>query len=285
MAKPKKTKLTTKKDAAKPKSVKKVKKQDTKSGNIEVNIYSMKGKAIKKLKLPQAFDAPLRLDLIRKVVNAYHSNSRQPYGPNPMAGMRHAVSTWGKGRGVARVQRLSQGRTAAESPNNVGGRRAHPPCVEKNWYKKVNHKEKLKARNSALGAVAVQDLVITRGHKFNKKLTVPLVIENKFESLNKTKEILEVFEKLGVYEDIVRANKGRHIRAGRGKSRGRKYKIPKSILIIVNDDTKIKISTNNLIGIDVVTPEQLNVEHLAPGGDPGRLTIFTENAIQKLGAW
>ena len=35
-----------------------------------------------------------------------------------------------------------------------------------------------------------------------------------------------------IYEDVLRATNGKHIRAGKGKSRGRKYKIPKSILII-----------------------------------------------------
>ncbi len=279
MAKPKK------KRESKLQPLKKTGSKEFKKSNLEVNLYSIKGKALKKIKLPQAFDEPLRLDLIRRAIHAYHANSRQPYGPNPMAGMRHAVSTWGKGRGVARVQRFSQGRTGAESPGNVGGRRAHPPKVEKNWSKKVNRKEKLKARNSALGALAAQNIVIERGHKFNKKFTVPLILENDFEGLQETKKVIEVLEKLGVYNDVERALNGKHIRAGRGKSRGRKYKTPKSLLIIVSDTKNIKRGVGNLLGIDVVTPAQLNVEHLAPGGDPGRLTIFTERAIRQLGGW
>ncbi len=285
MAKVKKKVTTKKNEVIKPKPVKKAKVKEFKTGSLEVNLYSIKGKAVKKVKLPQAFDEPLRLDLIRKTVHAFQSNSRQPYGPNPMAGMHHAVSTWGKGRGAARVQRFSQGSTAAESPGNVGGRRAHPPTVEKNWNKKVNRKEKLKARNSALGAVATQNIVVERGHKFDKKLTLPLILENEFETLTETKRVIEALEKLGVYEDVVRATKGRGIRAGRGKSRGRKYKIPKSLLIIVSDDSKLKLGARNLLGVDVITPGQLNVEHLAPGGDPGRLTIITEDAIKQLGAW
>jgi large subunit ribosomal protein L4e len=285
MAKVKKKVTTKKTEVKKPKPVKKTEVKEFKKGSLEVNLYSIKGKAVKKVKLPRAFDEPLRLDLIRKTVHAFHANSRQPYGPNPMAGMRHAVATWGKGRGTARVQRFSQGRTAAESPGNVGGRRAHPPTVEKDWSKKINKKEKLKARNSALGATAVQSIVADRGHKFDNKLTVPLVLEDEFETLTETKKVIEALEKLGVYDDVVRATKGKHIRAGRGKSRSRKYKIPKSLLIIVTDDSKLKLGARNLLGVDVITPDQLNVEHLAPGGDPGRLTIFTENAIKKLGAW
>jgi len=285
MAKVKKKVTTKKTEVKKPKPVKKAEVKEFKTGSLEVNLYSIKGKAVKKVKLPRAFDEPLRLDLIRKTVHAFQANSRQPYGPNPMAGMRHAVATWGKGRGTARVQRFSQGRTAAESPGNVGGRRAHPPTVEKNWGKKINRKEKLKARNSALGATAVQSIVADRGHKFDNKLTVPLVLEDEFETLYETKKVIEALEKLGVYEDVERATNGKHIRAGRGKSRSRKYKIPRSLLIIVSDDSKLKLGARNLLGVDVITPDQLNVEHLAPGGDPGRLTIFTENAIKQLGAW
>ena len=135
---PKKTKTTKKK--GKPKA----KKTD------KVNIYSINGKTKGKVKLPKVFFEDVRVDLIRRAVNASQSHRRQPYGPNPMSGMRHASSTWGKGRGVARVQRMSQGRTAVESPPNVGGRRAHPPKPEKDWSKRINRKERRAARNSAL---------------------------------------------------------------------------------------------------------------------------------------
>ena len=40
----------------------------------------------------------------------------------------------------------------------------------------------------------------------------------------------------------------------------------------------------NIPGADVTTPARLNVELLAPGGDPGRLTIFTEAALKELEA-
>ena len=77
-----------------------------------------------------------------------------PTDPKPGAGMRHAVSTWGKGRGVARVQRLTQGAKGAESPNNVGGRRAFPPKAEKDWSKKINRKERTLAKLVRAGRIA-----------------------------------------------------------------------------------------------------------------------------------
>jgi len=107
-------------------------------------------------------------------------------------------------------------------------------------------------------------------------------IEDKFENTKKTKDVIKTFEKIGIYDDILRAQKGKHIRAGRGKLRGRKYKTPKSILIVSKKDT-IQKSSNNLTGVDFSKPNQINIEHLAPGGDPGRLTVITKSALQMVG--
>ena len=41
----------------------------------------------------------------------------------------------------------------------------------------------------------------------------------------------------------------------------------------------------NLPGVEVVTPAGLNAEILAPGGDPGRLTLFSESALEILRSW
>ncbi len=98
-----------------------------------VNVYSLTGEVIKTQSLPAVFATQFRPDVIHRAVVAEEANRRQPYGSKPGAGIRHSVSTWGKGRGVARVQRLAQGAKGAESPNNVGGRRAFPPRVDKVW--------------------------------------------------------------------------------------------------------------------------------------------------------
>ena len=100
---------------------------------MEVPIYSIKGKASKKsAKLPDAFNEPVRLDLIRKAVRASRANRIQPYGASKGAGFRHSVSWPGKGRGMARTPRKNGGGgRGAEAPNTIGGRRAHPPKIEK----------------------------------------------------------------------------------------------------------------------------------------------------------
>ena len=35
--------------------------------------------------------------------------------------------------------------------------------------------------------------------------------------------------------------------------------------------------------VDVVSASDLSAEHLAPGGDAGRLTVFTEKSIEAMG--
>jgi large subunit ribosomal protein L4e len=73
------------------------------------------------------------------------------------------------------------------------------------------------------------------------------------------------------------------IRAGKGKRRGRKYKKKKSILFIVSEDKGISKVVKNIPGSDFSLVKNLNAELLAPGTHAGRLTIWSESAIKKLG--
>ena len=93
-----------------------------------------------------------------------------------------------------------------------------------------------------------------------------------------TKEIIKVLKNLGLEQDLLRLK--RKIRAGKGKLRGRKYKSNTGPLIVVSNKCKLIESANNILGVDVVQVNQLNAELLAPGAVPGRLTIFTEKALE-----
>ncbi len=250
---------------------------------MKAKVYGIDGKATKEVSLPPDFETDFRPDIIRKAVNIMRANRRQPYGVDDMAGKKHPVEPWSPGRGVSRVPRLTQGRRAAFMPGTVGGRTAHPPKPEKDWSKKISKKEMALAKKSALAAVAVDDIVKGRGHLFEEEISMPIVVENGFEKLDKTKKVIDAVKNIGVYADVERAKNGKHIRAGKGKSRGRKYKTPKSLLIVVKDKKQIKKAAGNLTGVDVITPEEINVEYLAPGGDAGRLTLFTVNAVKLIG--
>jgi len=247
---------------------------------MKAKVFGLDGNVVDEISLPSLFQEQFRPDLIKKAVAVMRANRRQPYGAYPLAGKQHAVESWGPGRGVSRVPRLKEGRRAAFMPGTVGGRRAHPPKAEKNWKKKMNKKEMLLARKSALSAVANEEIVRQRGHVFEEDISLPLILVNEFEDVKKTKDMISIMKNIGVYGDIERAKNGKHIRAGKGKRRGRKYKVPKSLLLVVRKKENVKKAAGNLVGVDVVTPEELNVEHLAPGGDAGRLTIFTKPALQ-----
>ncbi|MBU4189607.1 MAG: 50S ribosomal protein L4, partial [Candidatus Thermoplasmatota archaeon] len=54
----------------------------------EINVYSVDGKIKKSIKLPELFNEPLRIDLIRKAVNASRANRRQAYGTSKESGKR-----------------------------------------------------------------------------------------------------------------------------------------------------------------------------------------------------
>src|SRR5213594_1215006 len=203
----------------------------------QVHVYSLDGDIIKTVELPTVFRSDVRLDLIRRAVTAFQANRRQPYGPSPMAGMHHSVRWSGKGQGVSRVPRLRGTMTGAQAPGTVGGRRAHPPRPDKVWVKKINERERRLARNAAIAAVRDPRIVASRGHRFPDDITLPVVIEDGIETLTPetgaTREGLKILDQLGLAPDVERAKDGRHIRAGRGKMRGRRYRQPRSVLVVV----------------------------------------------------
>lgn len=247
---------------------------------MKINVYDIEGQIKKEIDLPEVFQKEIRTDIVKKAVRVSRANRRQPYGASKTAGIRHSAHYIGKGHGMSRIPRLANQR-GAFAPGTVSGRRAHPPKPEKNLILKINKKEKKIAFISALSATANKNLVTKRGHKFNENITLPIIVEDSFETLKKTKDVIKVFQKIGIYEDIERAKNGKHLRAGKGKLRGRKYKIPKSVLLIVSGSEIIK-SARNIIGIDTVRINNFGVEVLAPGGDVGRLTMFTEKAFEEV---
>jgi len=246
-----------------------------------VKVYDIKGTEMGEVELPSVFETEYRPDLIRRAFLSAFTARLQPKGVDPMAGKRTSAESIGKGHGRARVRRTHNG-WAAFVPQAVGGRRCHPPKVEKILFERVNKKERIKAIMSAIGATGNKALVENRGHIIENVPSLPLVINDDFENLKKTKEVLEVFENLGLIDDVNRAKNGIKIRAGKGKMRGRKYRKPKSVLVVVSGPCNAVLSSRNIPGVDVIDVDNLGIIHLAPGGDAGRLTLWTEGALNKL---
>jgi large subunit ribosomal protein L4e len=246
---------------------------------MKAQVKSIDGTVARDIELPAVFSEEYRPDLIKKTVIALQSTRRQPHGTYPYAGICSSAVGWGSGRGVSHVPRLKNGSRAAKVPQAKGGREAHPPVVDKIIVRRINKKEKAKAFRSAIAASICEELVRARGHRFEGE--VPVIIEDRFEELVKTAEVITALSAAGVYADVERSKASKKVRAGRGKMRGRRYKQRKSLLI-VTADAPLK-AAKNLAGVDVVTFDQLNTELLAPGTQAGRLTVWTESAVMRLG--
>jgi len=258
-----------------------------------------------KVTLPEAFSTEVREDLVKLAVASSRANRRQAYGSRPhvgkrkpMSGMKHSVEWWGKGRGVSRIMRRTGQRRGAQNPHTLGGRRAHGPKVEKDWSRKLNQKERRAARNSALAATVSMETVSARGHQFDDEVGhLPIVLGNysevvdgkttdyDIESFNHgsaTRKAAAIFAQLGLGADLDRARNGRKIRAGKATMRGRVHKTPKSVLLVVKEKSGLAQAVRNLPGVDVVAAKDLCAEDLAPGGDLGRLTVFTKSALEAM---
>jgi large subunit ribosomal protein L4e len=244
---------------------------------MRAKVLDLSGDVAKEIELPPTFNEFYRPDIIKKAVLASQANRRQTYGPSSTSGIKTSAESWGSGRGVAQVPRLKNSSRVARVPQAVGGRKAHPPKPEKIFSEKINGKERKKAMRSAIAATSMLDLVKARGHRYEGSL--PLVVVDAFQELSKTKELTGALKQLQVWDDIVKAKSGRKIRAGKGKRRGRRYKNKKSILIV---SAKPLLAARNLPGVDITTANNLNVELLAPGAHGGRLTIWTESAVNAL---
>ncbi len=249
-----------------------------------VKVFDLEGNPVKEIELPDHFFTPVRIDLIRRAYLSAFTKRLQPKGTDPMAGKRTSAESFGVGLGLARVPRI-KGHLwprAAFAPMCVKGRRAHPPKVEKRIHEYINKKERRLAIRSAIAATAIPDLIRVRGHRIDHVVQIPPVVVSDFEQLQFTSEVKRVLKRLGLWDDVERAKERTRIRAGKGKRRGRRYKTPKSILVVVAERCPAIQALRNLPGVDVVTVSNLNMLVLAPGGQPGRLTLWTESAIAKL---
>ncbi len=244
-------------------------------------IYGLDGNPVGEATLPPVFSLPVRKDLVRRAFLSALTARLQPKGRDPLAGRRRVGESWGINYSVARVPRLDTGR-AVFAPQTRGGRLAFPPTTAKRLHERINKKEKLLALASALAATSDVELVRLRGHRFSAP-TTPVLVVDELEKIGRTQELRRVLASLKVWEDVVRAQEGTKVRSGKGKMRGRRYKEPKSLLLVVSSsESPVVRAGRALPGVDVVAADVLSVLHLAPGGHPGRLTLMTVSALRKL---
>ncbi|MBI2106919.1 50S ribosomal protein L4 [Candidatus Woesearchaeota archaeon] len=259
-----------------------------------MNIYNLKAEKVGSFNLPEQFSEEYHPDIIKRAVLAIQSHKRQRYGADPLAGKKTVANISKRrreyktsyGHGISRVPRKVMWRRGRQfgwegafAPGTKGGRKAHPPKSEKIWDLKINLKERRKAIRSALAATFDKELVEARNHILPKNF--PFVIDSDIETLNKTKDVENALGKLGLKEELMRVNEKR-VRAGKGKMRGRKKISKKGPLLVVAGTCPLLKSAKNIEGVDIAVVDKLNAELLAPGAFAGRLTIYTQKAIERL---
>ncbi len=260
---------------------------------MKADIYSTEGNKSGTIDLPSQFNEPVRKDLIQRAFLAIRANKRQPYGSYPKAGQRASAKLSRKrrdfkgayGKAISRVPRKTIWRRGSQfgwvgafAPGTYKGRKAHVPKALKIHKEKINKKENRKAIRCALSAVTNQELVKQRGHLFKQ---LPLVIDNKLYEIKKTKDLIKFLEKIGLENELKRLET-RKVKAGQGSKRGRKYQNKKGPLFVLGKRHDVEKILTSIKGMDCSLVNNINVELLAPGGNPGRLTLFTKDAIELL---
>lgn len=241
---------------------------------MKASVYSLEGKVSKEIELPKVFEEQARTDLIKRAVLSDESKLRQPKGSYKFAGFETSARYRGrkedfgavKNRGIPHLPHevLPKGRLGRVKrvPLAVGGHRAHPPKSETKIVEEINKKEYAKALRCAIAATAVREIV-TKRTKYKTGLALPIIVDGAFEDLKKTKEASAVIESLNLANMISNAKKNG----------------TKGPLVVVS---KLSKAAKNIAGVDVVAVEKLRVRHLAPGTKAGRLTIYTEKAVQEI---
>ena len=260
---------------------------------MKAKIFDLEGKMGKEVELPVQFEEEIHPNLIKRAVLAIESKTRHSYGAMPKAGQRSSAKLSKRrrnyrgsyGHGISRVPRKIMWRRGTQfgwegafAPSMVGGRRAHPPKATKIYDEKINRKERRKAIRSALAASLMKEYVEKR-HILPKM--IPLIVESKFENLEKTKTVKDVLLKLGLDKELERISV-KKVRAGKGKRRGRKYRIKSGPLIVISKECPLEKAGRNLQGIEISKVTSLNAKKLAPGCIPGRLIVWSEGAIERL---
>lgn len=261
---------------------------------MKLPVYTEQKMKAGQAELPLQFAEAYRPDLIRRAVLSLERGSQQRYGAFAGAGLRHSSKLSKRrrhyrgsyGMGISRVNRKIMSRrgmrmfwVGAFSPQTRGGHRAHPPKAEKKWREKINIQERRKAIRSAIAATINTELVRQRGHLLPQEY--PFIVMGSLEDSTRTHQVEEALMRLGFEQELARSSL-RKIRAGKGKLRGRKNRQRKGLLIVTSSSCPLLKAARNLPGVDAVPVRALNAALLAPGALPGRVTLWTEKALQTL---
>merc|ERR1712178_665194 len=257
-----------------------------------VSVYnSENGKELESgVAMPEVFSTPIRNDIVHYVHSRLAKNRRQGHAVFFKAGAEHSAESWGTGRAVARIPRISGSGTSRSGQATFGNmcRKARmfaPLKIWRKWHARCNNTQRRHAVASALAASACTPLVMARGHHIGSVPELPLVVDSGIASEGTTSKLIATLNKFGVKDELVKVNRSKKIRSGKGKYRNSRYVMRKGPLIVYSDDSQdVKQAARNIPGVDVCNVNRLNILQLAPGGHLGRFVIFTQDAFNQLDA-
>ncbi|TEY35212.1 hypothetical protein BOTCAL_0595g00030 [Botryotinia calthae] len=259
-----------------------------------VSVLSADGKATgTTIPLPKVFTSPIRPDIVQTVHTGMAKNKRQPYAVSEKAGHQTSAESWGTGRAVARIPRVSGGGTHRAGQAAFGnmcrsGRMFAPTKVWRKWHQKINLGQKRFATVSALAASGVPALLFARGHQISEVAEVPLVINSEvFEGakIARTSAAAGLLKTVGALADVEKVKGSRKLRAGKGKLRGRRHRQRRGPLVVYDgnaDGKELVRAFRNLPGVETCDVFSLNLLQLAPGGHLGRFIIWSSSAFKAL---
>ena len=255
---------------------------------MEVNVLSLDGKAKRTIELPEAFRGQVKPELIQRAALAESSAGLQPQAHFTFAGMQTSAAYHGRrgayrsGRhmGIAIRPRENLGGgvhgKVRRIPSAKSGKRAHPHMVEKIIIEKINRREYQSALASAISATASTKLMPAR----LAGMHLPIIMTDEIETIKRAKDVMTMLKgiNLAAYVDEGREP---HIRKGvRRSTRIRIYR--KKLLLVVGKDSDIMKAARNIPGIDICDVSKIRVNLLAPGGVPGRVTVWDESAVSNI---
>jgi large subunit ribosomal protein L4e len=253
----------------------------------KVNIYNLDGQSKGSIEVPSIFNFKPRLDLVQIASEAFITKNKQKQGRDRRAGLRNTAEGWGTGHAMSRAPRIKgsgfqTARNVGRVPFAKGGRTTHPIKNERKIIKKLNSKVKKLSIYSAISASGRTKWLENRGHIISDVPQIPLVIDDKVQTIKKTKDIFLALCELGLKNELLKTKKAKKVRAGKGKRRGRKYKFSKGPLLVIKEDYGIVKAIKNIPGVDVAKIEDLSINLLAPGALLGRFVIWTQSAFNEL---
>merc|ERR1712058_148571 len=260
-----------------------------------ISVHSEKGEATEtNVSLPAVFRAPIRPDVVNFVHDQMAKNTRQAYAVSKKAGHQTSAESWGTGRAVARIPRVRGGGTHRSGQGAFGnmcrgGRMFAPTKTWRRWHRKINVAQKRYAMCSAIAATGVPALAMAKGHVINGISEFPLVVSDKVQSFQKTKDAVVFLRRNKAWADVAKVYATKRMRAGKGKLRNRRTVQKRGPLVIYDNDQGLTKAFRNIPGVDTIQVDNLNLLKLAPGGHVGRFCIWTESAFKRLdglyGTW